>query len=106
MRYNKTTQATQLAPKTQRNWAKPQKDFKMTNEQATLKAAAAAKGLEVFFMANIGYLRGSSYDEVAKVCGNTYPIKDTLKQHGARWLGAEKCWVLHTADFTAALAAI
>lgn len=99
-------QATKQAPQTQRHWAKPQKDFKMTNEQATIKSAAAAKGLEVFFMANIGYLRGSSYDEVAKVHGNTYPIKDVLKQHGARWLGTEKCWVLPVGGFTAALAEI
>jgi hypothetical protein len=30
--------------------------------------------------------------------GNTYPIKDSLKQLGCRWNGQEKCWVASTKE--------
>lgn len=75
--------------------------------EAAIKAEAAAKGLEIFFAANTGYVRGSTYDTVILVFGNTYPIKDTLKANGAIWSGRAKCWVFANEQaFTTALAAI
>ena len=76
-------------------------------QEAAIKAQAASKGLEIFFSANTGYVRGSSYDTVILVYGNTYPIKDTLKANGAVWSGRSKCWVFaNEGAFTTALAAI
>lgn len=76
-------------------------------QEAEIKVFAAAKGLEVFFSANTGYVKGSSWDTVILVYGNTYPIKDTLKVAGAVWSGRSKCWVFASLEgFQSALASI
>lgn len=75
--------------------------------EKALIAAAAAKGLTVSFVANVGFFRGSSYDTAVLVSGNTFGVKDTLKACGAIWNGAHKAWVFNgTAAFEQALAAI
>ena len=29
-----------------------------------------------------------------QITGNTYPVKDQLKELGARWNGDDKCWMI------------
>lgn len=75
--------------------------------EAAIKAAAAVKGLQASIMANTGYVRGSSYDTVVLVSGNTFNCKEALKAHGAKWNAAGKAWVFASeAEFLAAMAAI
>lgn len=75
--------------------------------EKALIAAAAAKGLNISFMANIGFFRGSSYDVAVLVGGNTFAVKDTLKANGAVWNGVHKSWVFNgAAAFERALLAI
>jgi hypothetical protein len=75
--------------------------------QAAIKSQAAAKGLEIFYSANTGYTKGSSWDSVILVFGNTYHVKDTLKSNGATWSSRSKCWVFaDEANFLSALAAV
>lgn len=31
---------------------------------------------------------------LVSISGNTYPVKDQLKSLGARWNGADKCWMV------------
>lgn len=76
-------------------------------ERVAVRQAAEAKGLQAFVAANTGYVRGSSWDSVIKVSGNTFACKDSLKAHGARWHSASKSWVFASAEeFFAAMAAI
>ena len=75
--------------------------------EKVLIAAAAAKGLEVSTMANIGFFKGSSYDTAVIVKGNTFGVKNVLKENGAIWNGTHKAWVFNgTAAFERALAAL
>lgn len=75
-------------------------------EQA-LKAAAAAKGLQISLLANIGLMRGSAYDTIVVVRGDTFACKDALKAAGAQWSGAQKGWMFNgAAALERALAAI
>jgi hypothetical protein len=43
---------------------------------------------------------------LVRITGNTYPVKDQLKRLGARWNGAEKCWMVHPDDADAAWALV
>lgn len=75
--------------------------------QASIKEQAKNKGLEVYFSANVGLVKGSSRQTVITVYGNTFSIKDTLKAFGAVWNGKNRCWVFEkTEDFQNALSAI
>jgi len=38
--------------------------------------------------------KAMSKTELVKIGGNTYPVKEKLKALGARWNGAEKCWMI------------
>ena len=72
-----------------------------------IEQAAAAKGLRAVVTSNAGFVRGSSYDTVVLVSGNTFASKEILKAHGAQWVGREKCWAFRgTAAAAAAFAAI
>jgi ATP-dependent DNA helicase UvrD/PcrA len=40
------------------------------------------------------YFIGMSKTELVRISGNTFPVKEDLKRLGARWNGAEKCWMV------------
>lgn len=74
---------------------------------AAIEKAAADKGLRAIVTANVGIVRGSSWDSVILVCGNTFACKETLKTHGAVWNNAHKSWVFASTEaFLGAMAAI
>ncbi len=75
----------------------------MTHEEkqafeASLKEQAKTKGLEVYFTANVGLVKGTSRQTVATVYGNTFSIKETLKAFGAIWNSKNRCWVFEKAE--------
>lgn len=75
--------------------------------ERALIAAAAAKGLQISIIANIGLMRGSNYDQIVMIGGDTFAHKDALKAHGASWHAASKRWMINgVAAFERALAAI
>ena len=56
---------------------------------------AGKKGLNAFVTANTGFLRGSSYDDIVFVSGNTHEHAELLKAHGAKWNSREKAWMFN-----------
>lgn len=36
---------------------------------------------------------GVDWDSVVKVTGDTYKVREAIKQHGFKWSGAGQCWV-------------
>ena len=56
---------------------------------------AGKKGLNAFVTANTGFMRGSSYDDIVFVSGNTYEHAELLKAHGAKWNSREKAWMFN-----------
>lgn len=79
----------------------------MQAEADAIQAAAAAHGLTAHATANVGYCRGTSYDTVVLVGGNTFAHKDALKAHGATWHGPSKSWVFPSVEaFMAAMKAL
>ena len=78
-----------------------------TAPEKALVAAAAAKGLRVSMVANVGLMRGSSYDTIVLIGGDTFAAKEVLKAHGAAWNAAQKCWMINgTTAFERALATL
>lgn len=67
-----------------------------------IEQAAAAKGLRAFITNNPGFIRGSNYDTVVLVSGNTFACKEVLKAHGAQWVGREKSWCFKGTEAAAA----
>lgn len=56
---------------------------------------AGKKGLNAFVTANTGFMRGSSYDDIVFVSGNTHEHAELLKAHGAKWNSREKAWMFN-----------